>query len=120
VQRLSRAALVLIPAHCDCTATVAWLIYVATGAHAQPYLVYTSGTLADVDQVYTNLSSADRAKVLLASEADTTNMLRESIPAGLPEDHLAAILIGPKKGVLYATGLRSGGNATTLIEALSH
>ena len=35
VRDLHRAALVLIPAQCNCTAAVSWLIGVVTGAHAQ-------------------------------------------------------------------------------------
>jgi hypothetical protein len=120
VQRLSRAALVLVPPHCNCTATVSWIIYVVTGAHAQPYLVYTDRTMADVQQLYASLGSTDRAKVQLAAEGDTRDLLRESIPATLREDSLAAILIGPKQDVLYATGLRPRDDATTLIQALTH
>jgi hypothetical protein len=119
VQRLSRAALVLVPPHCNCTATVSWIIYVVTGAHAQAYLVYTDRTMADVQQLYASLGSTDRAKVQLAAEGDTRDLLRESIPATLPEESLAAILIGPKQDVLYATGLRPRDDATTLIQALT-
>jgi hypothetical protein len=117
VHELSRTALVLVPSHCDCTATISWLIYVVTNARAQPYLVYTAATKSEVEHLYMSLSSSDQAKVLLAAAADNT--LRESIPDTLPEDGLAAILLGPK-AVVYATGLAPRDNATTLIEALNH
>jgi hypothetical protein len=119
VQRLSRAELVLIPSHCNCASTVESLIYIATGAHARAYLVYTAGTKSDVFQLYASLGSSYRAEAFLAYEPDSDNVLRESI-TGLPQDGLAAILIGPTKRVSYATGLRPHDNATTLIEALTH
>jgi hypothetical protein len=118
VQELSRAALVLIPSHCNCTATVSWLIHVVTGAHAQPYLIYTAGTKGDVNQLYARLSSGYRAQVLVATAPD--NKLRTSIPATLDQDGLAAIMIGPKKVALYATGLGPHDDPTTLIRALTH
>jgi hypothetical protein len=117
VQKLSRAALVLVPSHCACTATVSWLIFVVTRAHAQPYLVYTADTKVEVEQLYMSLSGTDRAHIALASAPD--DALRESIPATLPEDDLAAILLGPK-AVVYATGLGPKDDASTLIEALTH
>jgi hypothetical protein len=120
VHELSQAALVLIPSRCNCAATVSWLIHVVTGAHAQPYLVYTASTKADVIGLYSSLSRADRAQVLLAAEPGNQNLLRQSIPAQLPKDGLAAILIGPQKGVTYATGLGPPDNPTKLIQALTH
>jgi hypothetical protein len=120
VNALSTAALVLIPPNCNCAATLGWLIHVVTGAHAQPYLVYTASTKADVERLYVSLSSADRAATVPAAESDNGNLLGESVPGGLPEDQLAAILIGPKKDVLYATDFRTNDNATTLIRALTH
>jgi len=120
VQQLTRAALVLIPPHCNCTSTVEWLIYVARGAHAWPYLVYTASTRSDVLQLYASLSSGYRAEAYLAAETDNDNVLRESIPATLNENALAVILIGPTKHAEYATGLRPQDDATTLIKALTH
>ncbi len=84
VQRLSRAELVLIPSHCNCTSTVESLLYVATGAHARAYLVYTADTKSDVFQLYASLSDSYRAEALLAYEPDSDNLLRESVPAGPP------------------------------------
>ena len=118
VHDLSKAALVLIPPHCDCTATVSWLIYVVAGAHAQTYLVYSPESKADVFGVYGGLSSTRRAQVLLALETD--DLLSDSIPAAVPAGGPTAILIGPKKTAIYATGLNSRDNATTLIQALTH
>jgi hypothetical protein len=120
VQQLTRAALVLIPAHCNCTSTVESLIYVATGADAQAYLVYTADTKSDVLKLYTSLSGRYQAEALLAYEPDSDHALRESIPAMLYEEGLAAILIGPTKHALYATGLRPQDDVTTLIQALTH
>jgi len=120
VQEFSQAALVLVPAQCNCAATVGWLIGVVAGAHAQPYLVYTTSTQADVVRLYASLSRANRAAVMLAAESDVNNLLRESIPGNLSEDGLAAILIGPKKDVLYAGGLSPKDDATALIKALTH
>jgi hypothetical protein len=117
VHNLSQAALVLIPPHCDCTATVSWLIYVVANAHAQTYLVYSPESKADVLGVYGGLSTGKRQQVLLALETD--DLLSDSIP-GTPHTGPTAILIGPKKNAIYATGLKSGDNATTLIEALTH
>jgi hypothetical protein len=118
VHMLSRAALVLIPLHCDCTATVSWLIHVVTGAHATPYLVYTASTRADVLQLDASLSGGYRALAQLAAAPD--DMLRESIPGQLDADGLAAILIGPTKSVTAATGLDWHDDPTTLIRALTH
>jgi hypothetical protein len=117
VHNLSQAALVLIPPHCDCTATVSWLIYVVANARAQTYLVYSPESKADVFGVYGGLSTGKRQQVLLALETD--DLLSDSIP-GTPHSGPTAILIGPKKNAIYATGLRSGDNPTTLIRALTH
>ena len=48
VQHLTRTMLVLLPAHCQCSAAVSWLIGIAAGAHARTYLIYTSSTETDV------------------------------------------------------------------------
>jgi hypothetical protein len=120
VQQFSQAALVLVPPQCNCAATVGWLIGVVAGARAQPYLVYTTSTQADVVRLYASLSRAKREAVMLAAESDLNNLLRESIPGNLPEDGLAAILIGPKKDVLYAAGLGPKDDPTSLIKALTH
>jgi len=118
VQALSQAALLLIPSHCNCNATIHWLIYVVTGAHAQPYLVYTASTKADVQRLYDSLSRSDRAQVLLA--ADPGNLLREAVASTLPGTGVDAVIIGPRKGVLYATALRAADVPTALIKALTH
>jgi hypothetical protein len=120
IQHLSRAALVLVPSHCNCASTVEWLLYVARGAHARAYLVYTTGTASDVQRLYANLSSGYRAEAALAFEPDSANALRESIPPTLHEDGLAVILIGPTKHTWYATSLRPQDNPTSLIHALTH
>jgi hypothetical protein len=120
VRALSNAALLLIPSHCNCAATVGWLIHVVAGAHAQPYLVYTASTKDDVTRLYASLSIANQGVTVLAAEPDNDNLLRESIPTSLPETNLAAILIGPKKNVLYAYNLSTRDNPTTLIRALTH
>jgi hypothetical protein len=120
VQRLSQAELVLVPAHCDCTSTVESLIFVAAGAHARAYLVYTAGTKPYFLQLWGSLSSYYRAEALPAYEPDNDNPLGESVPGGPPASSLAAILIGPTKRVHYATGLRPHLNPSSLIEALTH
>ena len=117
VQDLRRAALVLIPANCNCTPAVSWIIHVATGAHARPYLVYTSSTEAAVDGLYRTLPSSQRAQATLALDAD--GLLRDSVEESLPADGLAAIVIGTSK-VGYATMLRSDDDPTTLIRYLTH
>jgi hypothetical protein len=120
VQRLSRAALILIPSHCDCTSTVASLIYFVTGAQARAYLVYTADTKSDVVQTYESLSSADQGEVVLAYEPDSDNALRESMTGDPPDNVLAAILIGPSKDVHDVTSLSPHDNPTALIKALTH
>jgi hypothetical protein len=117
VRDLSRAALVLIPANCDCTATVSWLIHVVTGAHARPYLIYTGGTQAAVEGLYRGLPSSQRAQASLA--LDAAGLLRDSVPASLPAGGLAAVLLGPSKVAAYATLLRTTDDPTTLIHALT-
>lgn len=117
VQDLRRAALVLIPANCNCTPAVSWIIHVATGAHARPYLVYTGSTEAAVDGLYRNLPSSQRAQATLALDAD--GLLRDSVEESLPDGGLAAIVIGTSK-VGYATMLRSDDDPTTLIRYLTH
>ena len=117
VQDLRRAALVLIPANCNCTPAVSWIIHVVTGAHARPYLVYTGSTEAAVDGLYRTLPSSQRAQATLALDAD--GLLRDSVEESLPADGLAAIVIGTSK-VGYATMLRSDDDPTTLIRYLTH
>jgi hypothetical protein len=117
VRDLHQAALVLIPAQCNCTAAVSWLIGVVHGAHASTYLVYTDSTKATVEQLYRSLSSSQRAQALLAVEPDP--VLSGTVPASLPSGKLTAILLGPTK-VAYATALHSGDDPTALIRALTH
>jgi len=117
VQDLSRAALVLIPANCNCTPAVSWLIHVVTAANARAYLVYTGSTETTVDGLYRSLPSSRRAQATLAF--DTGGLLRESVQARLPADGLAAIVIGTSK-VGYATMLRSDDDPSTLIRYLTH
>ena len=120
VSDFRQSALLLIPSRCNCGTTVAWLIHVVAGAHAVPYLVYNGSTQAEVDQLYASLSIANRAQVRLAAESGNASLLRESIPATLPEDGLAAIFIGKTTNVLYAADLHAGQNPETLIKALTH
>lgn len=119
VQDLTRAMLVLIPAHCKCSATVSWLITVAAGAHAHTFLIYTTSTAADVERMSQRLSSGIRVQASLALEPG--NVLRSSIPGNPHQDDLAAILVGVTEDpVNYATGLSPRDNPTTLIHALTH
>ena len=92
VRGLSRAALVLIPANCNCTATVSWLIGDVSGAHAHTYLVYSASTKPAVERLYESLSSTSRAQASLALEPDSR--LRLSVPATLQS--------GPQSGGLTA------------------
>ena len=117
VRDLSRAALVLIPANCNCTATVSWLIQVVTGAHASPYLVYTASTQAAVAGLYRSLPGNQRAQTFLA--LDASGLVSESVPDNLPAGGLAAILLGPSKVAAYATMLRTDDNPTSLIQSLT-
>jgi hypothetical protein len=117
VRDLSRAALVLIPANCNCTPAVSWLIHVVTGANARAYLVYTGSTQSTVDGLYRSLPSSRRAQATLA--LDTGGLLRESVQDRLPARGLAAIVIGTTK-VGYATMLRSDDDPSTLIRYLTH
>ncbi len=113
---LHRAALVLIPAQCNCTAAVSWLIGVVNGAHARTYLVYTDSTKTTADRLYKSLSFSLRTQTSLALAPD--DVLSDSVP-GTQDGRLAAILLGPAK-VAYATAFRAGDNPTTLIRALTH
>jgi hypothetical protein len=117
VRNLRRAALVLIPAHCNCTATVSWLVNVVSSAHAQTYLVYTASSQADVDGVYWSLGGSERAAVWLALETD--DLLSDSVSSTLQARGPTAILIGPHE-VAYATGLNPLDDQTALIYALTH
>jgi hypothetical protein len=118
VRNLTRAMLVLIPAHCDCGATISWLTTVATGAHAQTYLVYTASTAAEVGRLYQQLASGVQAHAILALESD--NVLRDSVLGSQPANGLTAILLGLKGSAYYATGLSPRDDPTTLIRALTH
>jgi hypothetical protein len=122
VRDLSQAALVLIPANCNCTATVSWLIGYVSGAHALTYLVYTASTKPAAEQLYEGLSSRNRSQARLALEPDTR--LRQSVPPALQSGPQSggptAILLGPSKDATFATGLSPGDDPTTLIEALTH
>jgi hypothetical protein len=117
VAGLSRAALVLIPANCNCTATVSWLIQVVTGAHARPYLVYTGTTQAAVTGLYQSLPGNQRAQTFLA--LDTGGLLSGFVPDSLPAGRLVAILLGPSKVAAYATMLRTDEDPTGLIQSLA-
>jgi hypothetical protein len=117
VRDLSRAALVLIPANCNCTATVSWLIHVVTGAHARAYLVYTGSTQTTVEAVYRGLPSNQRDQATLA--LDTGGVLRDSVRDSLPAGGLAAILVGPSRVAAYATMLRPDDDPSTLIQSLA-
>jgi hypothetical protein len=117
VTDLRRAALVLVPSQCNCTAAVSWLVGVVTGAHARTFLVYTAGTKATVMRLYASLTASERAQVVLASEPAGT--LSATVPATLPAGGLTAILVGPGR-VTYATGFSTNDDATTLIQALTH
>jgi hypothetical protein len=118
VRDLSRAALVLIPANCNCTATVSWLISSVSGAHALTYLVYTASTKPAVGRLYESLSRSSRAQARLALDPDTRLPL--SVPATLQSGGLTAILLGPSKDATFATRLSPGDDPTTLIKALTH
>ena len=119
VQALNRAMLVLIPARCDCRATVSWLISIAWGAHARTYLVYTASTEAHVVRLSRRLDSGIRAEASLALEPD--NKLRSSIPASLRSGGLTAVLVGvSQSSVHYATGLSPHDDPTSLIRSLTH
>jgi hypothetical protein len=117
VQGLRPAAVVLIPAGCNCTAAVRWLIGVASGAHASTYLVYTARSQTTVLQTYGQLTAGQRAQAVPAFEPDTT--LTDSVPTSLRANTLTAIMLGPTK-VVYATALGSGHDPTVLIQALTH
>ncbi len=110
--------LVLIPAHCNCTATVSWLIAVAAGAGAQTFLVDTTSTTGEVERLYQRLGSRIRAQANLALAPD--DKLRDSIPDDLAANGLTAILVGIREPVHYATGLSPRDDAQTLIRALTH
>jgi flagellar motor component MotA len=111
--------LVLIPARCNCTTTVSWLIgVVATRAHAKAFLIYTTSTSAEVGRLYLHLDRRIRAKATLALESD--NLLRDSIPDSFKTDGLTAILVGHGASAYYATRLTQHDDPTTLIRALRH
>jgi len=119
VQTLRGAMLVLIPAQCDCSVTLSWLVGVAAGAHATTYLVYVPATRAEAQQLYSGLDSTHRLQAVLAQE--TGGSLQQSGPAGHLAGGLTAILLGQSKGTAtYATGLSPQDDPTTLIQALTH
>jgi hypothetical protein len=118
VQNLSRTMLVLLPAHCNCSTTVSWLIGIATGAHARTYLVYTASTKADVKRLSQQLDSQTRARASLALEPQ--NLLRSSILGSLPGHGLAAILVGVGGHVHDAAGFSPSDDPTKIIQALTH
>jgi hypothetical protein len=115
---LRQAALVLIPAQCNCNAAVSWLVKVVSGAHARPYLIYTAATKAAVTQVYDHLGSSERDQTFLALTPD--NALSTSVPERPADSDLTAIVLGlTKTKVGYASSLRPGDNPTNLIHALT-
>jgi hypothetical protein len=119
VQDLNRTMLVLIPARCNCGATVSWLISIAWGAHARTFLIYTASTEANVVRLSQRLDSGIRAQASLALDVD--NRLRSGIPGSQPSHGLAAILVGvTQDSVHYATGLSPRDDPTTLIKSLTH
>lgn len=118
VSGLRRAMLVLMPAHCDCSATLSWLVGVAASAQAAVYLVYVPATKAEAERLYLRLDSKHRMHAVLALE--TGGSLQRGGPAGHLGSGLTAILLGPGKGATYATGLSAHDNPATLMRALSH
>jgi hypothetical protein len=117
VHGLKKAALVLIPAGCNCTAEVDWLIGVASSAGAKTYLVYTIDSATTVRQLYGQLTASHRQRAILASEPDPA--LAESVPPGLRAKTLTAIMLGPSR-VVYATMLGPGRDSRSLSNVLIH
>jgi hypothetical protein len=118
VADLTHAMLVLIPARCNCAATVSWLISVAGSAHARTFLIYTSKTSAEVSRLYQRLDGGIRANASLALESD--DKLRDSIPPSLPTYGLTAILVGHHASAYFATNITQGRDRTTLTRLLTH
>jgi hypothetical protein len=117
VQTMHRAALILIPAHCNCTAAVSWLIGQVTIANARAYLVYTDSTKATVEGLYASLAPRPHAEAVMA--VDTDSVLSASVPRSLPPGGPTAILLGPTR-VAYATGFSETDDPTKLLETLTH
>jgi hypothetical protein len=117
---LTQAMLVLVPANCNCSATLGWLADVAVSAHVHAaYLVYTPAAKASVQQMYGQLSSRRQAALTLAEEKDGVLTSPARIPAGIPAHTLTAILVARDRGATYASRLSPADDPATLIHVLT-
>jgi hypothetical protein len=109
---ISGGLLVLVPPHCQCTASVQWLASIAAGAQARAFLVVTPATRPEVLGLAKNLSSRLRADVVVAT--DITGRLQTRYP----QHGLTAVMIAVQQSVSYAAHLSPASNSAAIRQAL--
>jgi hypothetical protein len=116
LRTLGPAMLVLVPVDCRCTSAFSWLAEVAWIARVPDYVIYTSATRKEVNQ----LSSAEHGRVRLATEADNQNLLGpDRFPAGIQPGQLTAILLAPDQVATWVSGMGPGDSQERLVQALT-
>jgi len=118
LDELSRAMLVIVPPGCNCRSTLDWLGSVAVKASATAFMVYSSHTKAEVEQLYGQLDKEGRSVLPPADDAGNVLTSRASFPAGMPTTKLTAILISADRIVHYAYDLAPTDSRAGLIQAI--
>ncbi len=109
---ISGGLLVLVPPHCQCTASVQWLTSIAAGAQARAFLVVTPATRAEVLGLQKSLSPRLRADVVVATGISGTLQVR------YPPHGLTAVMIAVRQSVSYAANLSTASNSAAIRQAL--
>jgi hypothetical protein len=120
VQALRPGMLVLVPPGCGCSAAFNWLAGVAAKARAPAYVIYTSATYAEVQQLYSGLNSQLHGLVRLAKQTGKQAVLSPAkVPAGIPADQLTAILVAPDRVATWVSQLSPRDSQAPLVQVLT-
>lgn len=120
VQALRPGILVLVPSGCDCPAAFNWLAGVAAKATAPAYVIYTSATHAEVQQLYSQLDIRLHGLVKLAKQTGKQTLASHaSFPAGIPADQLTAILVAPDRVATWVSQLSPRDSQEPLVQVLT-
>lgn len=120
LQTLRPGMLVLVPPGCDCSAAFSWLAGVAAKAGVPAFVIYTSATSTEVQQLYSGLSARLHGQVRLARETDKQSLLSpRHFPAGVPPDQLTAILVAPDRVATWVSQLSPRDSQVPLVQVLT-
>jgi hypothetical protein len=120
VQELRSGILVLVPPACACSAAFTWLAGVAAQAGTIAYVIYTSATHAEVQQLYNQLSFRFHGSVRLAQQTGKQTLeSHANFPPGIPADQLTAILMAPNRVATWVSQMSPRDNQVPLVEVLT-